>query len=325
MHEAQLPPQEPENEKLKPTSSKLDVFKKISKWLGSGITNLNNALKLASLMDQYYQGNKTFGEVVEKGAELANTNALSEQKIATKTLNYTEPEIIKDVKVADNKEKDDVYSDIVMPTASELADYPITNEFTRLLDKTWNKPTFDQEIKKTDKVVIPDGVTEIGAGGFAKVFLDKKNNLVYRITNWDFIKERGTEVGVSMVNHANRDLLYKVMVGQRDTTGLTPRILEYDDSGTIVMEYIEGVPLNKFTGKVPEEIVNAFFAKLADFHKLGLYHGDLSTLSHYVIQPDGNIRLIDHQYMISTDTEKGLAEIQQTDTATAKAMLKQFM
>ena len=91
------------------------------------------------------------------------------------------------------------------------------------------------------------------------------------------------------------------------------------------MELIEG---RDFTHNVtvPVDAALRFMARLDEFHKLGLYHGDLSTRKHFILTPDGEIRLIDPIYMPVEIPDSGvtLEKLQATDRGLALKMLNEL-
>lgn len=165
----------------------------------------------------------------------------------------------------------------------------------------------------------------IGKSGYAEVYLDRKEGVVFRVLKRDELKRIREQTGDELfVDYAKRDFQHKVEVGKADSTDLTPKVYEYDpENGIIKMEYIEGIPLDKFSGRLPESAIQAFLSKLGEFHKLGLYHGDLFTLAHYILTSDGQIRLIDPSYMYSIP-DKGIEYFQEIDKALAEKRLREL-
>lgn len=113
------------------------------------------------------------------------------------------------------------------------------------------------------------------------------------------------------------DVQYKLEVAEKDLSGLTPRVFAHDSAnGTLKMEFIEGIPLNKYSGSLSKETMTRFIRDLEKFHSLGLYHGDLSDVAHWILTPEGRIRLIDPSFTYRP-AGKTRVTIQQTDIALA--------
>lgn len=92
------------------------------------------------------------------------------------------------------------------------------------------------------------------------------------------------------------------------------------------MEFLEGISLSQIDQniKIPIDVIQRFFDRLDRFHKLGLFHGDLTDTSHYIITPAGEIRLIDPSFMRDIETAEQVEKIQEMDRAVAKKILNQF-
>lgn len=186
--------------------------------------------------------------------------------------------------------------------------------------------SFQSGPKKT-AVEVPEGLETFGSkGGYATVYIDRGQGIVYRTIDWERLEQEEPIAGRSPTEYARNDFNYKVEVGEKDKTGLTPKIYEYDpESGTIKMELIKGVPFTKIKpGKVSQEAATRFLDRLAQYHRQGLYHGDMFDLNHWILTEEGEVRLIDPSFIYGISEEIPLERQQEIDMGLAKSRLREY-
>lgn len=131
----------------------------------------------------------------------------------------------------------------------------------------------------------------ISQGAEAKIFLDKKNNLVikdrisksYRLPELDkkIIKSR-TKAETKLLTRANQIIA-------------SPLPEKYKEENKIVMPYVKGEKisdfLNNFSLKKQKEILKKIGKSVAILHKSDIIHGDLTTSN--MILKDNEVFFID--------------------------------
>lgn len=201
----------------------------------------------------------------------------------------------------------------------QLSDYDFSEpSWDSLIRLDWQEPKRNPDIQE-GKVTIPEGSKPIATRTWTTVYRNEARAI--RVVNWGGLGSHDEQ------EYARNDARYKVLVAKHDVTNLTPSIFVYDpESGSINMEYVEGTPLSMLDSriKIPAAVVERFFDRLERFHQLGLFHGDLSDTSHYIITPAGEIRLIDPSFMRDTTDEEQIKKMQEIDRAMAKKILNQF-
>lgn len=203
---------------------------------------------------------------------------------------------------------------------TELRTYDDETElgWDSIINPNWREPIRNDEIRE-GIVSVPDSAETISTRTWATVFRNQER--AFRVINWEKLTERSDQ------QYARNDVRYKVLVAKSDNTNLTPSIFAYDpETCSIEMEFVEGIPLSKLKTniKIPPDVIERFFDRLDRFHKLGLFHGDLSDGSHYIITPAGEIRLIDPSFMVDIETVEQVEQIQEMDRAVARNVLNRF-
>lgn len=202
--------------------------------------------------------------------------------------------------------------------ALEEYEEPATLGWDALIIPSWQEPTRNSEIRE-GAISLPDGSVTIATRTWATVL--RYQQRAFRVVNWERLAEKSEQ------EYARNDARYKILVGRNDSTNLTPSIFAYDpETCSIEMEFLEGISLSQIDQniKIPIDVIQRFFDRLDRFHKLGLFHGDLTDTSHYIITPAGEIRLIDPSFMRDIETAEQVEKIQEMDRAVAKKILNQF-
>lgn len=170
-------------------------------------------------------------------------------------------------------------------------------------------------------IVIPPNlevITGSNAGEAGVVYIDRVNKKAYRAV--DLTRYPETEEGT------RKDFANKIEVAKKDTTGLTPRIYAYDsETMTMEMELMEGKDFTHNTTVSVEE-ARQFMKKLDNFHKLGLFHGDMFPRGHWFKTLTGEIRLIDPIYMPVDVVDSGVTveKMQAMDKGLALQRFQEF-
>lgn len=202
----------------------------------------------------------------------------------------------------------------VAPSAAEVND----TFWSETRASEWKQP--ERTAARYSKVNVPSSATPIGVpGANAQAYLDVESNKVYRILHGMHQEEGET--------HDMLDSEHMVEIANRDTVGLLPAVHIYDkETGSMEMEYVEGIPLTKLPRgcAIPTEVGVRLLEDLEKFHELGLYHGDLTDGNHWIIAPNGRIRLIDPLYIRDSEDPANLKMLQELDMATAKRKLKAY-
>lgn len=209
---------------------------------------------------------------------------------------------------------------------TEQRDYeekPIIDIYNTLINPDWVEPTYEQLNQNVDIVQIPDNATKLIETAYAVLYVEKDARLIYRKIRWHQLQP-GKDYTEIRSNDLHNQIKHKLYVAEKDTIGLTPKIIQYDEEGTIAMEFVEGITLTQFEGKLPLEVAKQFLENLDKFHQLGLYHGDIQT-DHIIIQPNGKLRLIDPNYNEEAENPDQLIQIQKNDLEVAKIFMKRYV
>lgn len=173
------------------------------------------------------------------------------------------------------------------------------------------------------KSITPEGDL-IGGGGWSFIYRSRINpDRVYRVLK---PQARATKhyLGKDW-EYALKDQEYKVQASETDKTGLVPRIYTYDAEKHIIEEeFVDGIQLTEYRGSLTQEQSEQLLDTLREFHKQGLYHGDIEA-HHMILCSDGQIRLIDPSYLQkSEEGERAIKSAQLTDQARVIIELKKW-